>query len=553
MIRTAVMKGWLTAAAAFAITIVCGCSSSDHGSAASQEEALPLEVKTAEGAVRGSANEERGVRTFLGIPFAAPPTGARRWKKPEPVSAWTDTREANAFGKRCPQPTLTRTASTDETDEDCLSLNVFTPARRKKGEAMPVMVWIHGGAFTTGSSRDDLYEASKLTAATGTMIVSINYRLGVLGFLAHPSIGANFGLFDQKAALEWVQRNASAFGGDPKNVTIFGESAGAQSVSLLATAPETANKGLFHRAIVQSGAAGVLKLLDMDRATKEAADLAKAVGCAEADFECLRSKPANDLIVALGHTPETQPKGGLLQGSIPSKPWVPIADGAIATAVPIESFANGTAAKVPYIIGTTKEEGGLFHTGFLGDKKLEPTDDYVASVKSYFGDEHGARVAERYPVSAFANDANEAWARIDTLFFFVCPTRVMARAARDAGNAVFTYSLSRSTTGGLASSFGPVHAMDLVFLFDSDTGATGRPGDEARELVAGMQGYWGSFAKSGAPLHQASPAWPAFAADEKHLVLDVPISTGEKLESADCDFWDTVPQPPLPATYAPPP
>lgn len=415
------------------------------------------------------------------------------------------------------------------------------------------MVWIHGGAFTTGSSRDEIYEASKLTAATGAMIVTINYRLGVLGFLGHAAIGANFGMYDQKAALEWVQRNASAFGGDPKNVTIFGESAGGQSVSLLATAPETANKGLFHRAIVQSGAAGTLKLYDNEQATKEANDLARAVGCAEGDFDCLRSKPANELVVALRHTAESQPLGGLLQGSIPAKPWVPIADGATAVSIPNESFKNGVAAKVPYIIGTTKEEGGLFHTGLIGDKKLGPSDDYVASVKRWAGDEHGARIAERYPASAFGGDPNKAWARIDTLAFFVCPSRVMARSARDAGNPVFLYSFWRAPNGGLTNALGPVHAVDLVFLFDSDTGTAGRAGDDARDLVAGMQGYWGSFAKSGAPVHDGAPAWPVYAADEKHIILDAPFSSGEKLEKDDCDFWDTIPQPPLPPLYAPPP
>jgi para-nitrobenzyl esterase len=558
------MRGWLMAATAgFVITSFSGCSSSSEGSAAQGGEALPLEVKTVEGPVRGAtkessdtseASDAKMVRTFLGIPYAAPPTGARRWKKPEPVTAWTETRDATAYGKRCPQPTTARAPNMNETDEDCLSLNVFTPAKKKSGEgAMPVMVWIHGGAFTTGSSRDDFYEASKLVAATGAMIVTINYRLGVLGFLAHPSLGANFGLYDQKAALEWVQRNASAFGGDPKNVTIFGESAGSQSVGLLATAPETANKGLFHRAVCQSGATGLLKLLDMDQGAKEAGDLARAVSCAEADFDCLRSKPANDLVIALGHTAETQPIGGLLQGSIPAKPWVPIADGAIAVSLPNESFENGIAAKVPYIIGTTKEEGGLFHTGLLGDKKLGPSDDYVAVVKRWLGDEQGARVAERYPLTAFGGDANKALARIDTLAFFVCPSRVMARSARDAGHPVFVYQLARAPNGGLTSSFGAVHAVDLVFLFDSDTGTTGRAGDEARDLVAGMQGYWGSFAMSGAPAHDGAPAWPAFAADEKHVVLDVPMSIGDALEKDECDFWDTVPQPALPPTYAPPP
>lgn len=556
------MRGWLiAAAAAFGITAVSACSSSDEGaSAQAGEETLPLEVKITDGSVRGTTIDESGVRVFRAIPYAAPPTGANRWRKPQPVAPWSDVRDATQMGKRCPQPTFTGAVATDGTDEDCLTLDVLTPVKKKKaGETMPVMVWIHGGAFTLGSNRDAISEPTKLVAATGAMIVAINYRLGALGFLAHPALAGdgegshgNFGLWDQRAALQWVQRNAAAFGGDPGKVTIFGESAGGQSVALLTTSPVVAKEGLFHRAIIQSGAAGSVTLAGLDVAEKEANDLAKVVGCAAGDFACLRAKPANDLVAALKHTAASQPVGGLLQGSVGVKPWLPVADDILVPKRPLESFKNGAAAKVPYIIGSTREEGRIFHAGLLGDKKLGPSDDYAGVLKKMFGDEAGARVADRYPPSAFGGDPNAALARITTLVAFVCTSRTTARAARDAGNPTYLYSLGRTPNGGLAAGLGSAHAVDLVFLFDTDTGAGGRAGDEARDLVAGMQGYWGSFAESGAPQHEGSPAWPSFAADEKHLSLDVPLSVGEAHEKDDCDFWDTVPQPQLPAFYPPP-
>jgi para-nitrobenzyl esterase len=542
--------------AALVLTSPSGCSSSDRAAQVdappAQPETLPLEVTTAEGPVRGTASADLGARTFLGIPYVAPPTGARRWKLPTPVTAWSATRDATAYGNACPQPKWS--GLTSPTDEDCLTLNVFTPAKQTAGApAMPVMVWIHGGGFTTGSSSDQPYDASELSVATGAMIVTINYRLGVLGFLAHPSVGANFGLWDQKAALDWVQRNASAFGADPGNVTIFGESAGAQSVGFLATAPGMVAKGLFQRAILESGPPGNLALPDLDQGTKEAADLARAVGCAAGDFDCLRAQPADTLVGALKYTADAQPVGGFTQGSVNFKIWFPTVDGMMVAASPNGSFRDGTAAQVPYLIGTMKQEGESFHHGILfGDKKLTSADQYQPVLNAWLGDVNGAKVGQRYPLDAFGGDPNKALARIDTLAGFVCPARTMARAARDAGRTTYVYSFARSPEGGLGALVGAGHGMDLVFLFDVDNPLIGQPGDAARDLVDAMQGYWGSFARTGAPSHAGSPAWPAFGATEPHLVLDVPISTGAALEKPECDFWDTMPQLVAPRTYSPP-
>jgi para-nitrobenzyl esterase len=545
------------------ITSLAGCASPDQATqtqarATQSTETLPLDVKTAEGPVRGTLNADVGARRFLGIPYAAPPTGTRRWKLPMPVTPWSETRDASAFGHACPQPDWI--GSSADTDEDCLTLNVYTPATTTRGAPMPVMVWIHGGAFVGGTSGDPVYEGSKLSVATGAMIVSINYRLGALGFLAHPSVGANFGLWDQKAALEWVQRNASAFGGDPKNVTVFGQSAGAVSIGLLATAPGMVAKGLFHRAILESGTPTLVASPDLEQATKVANDLAKAVGCNAGDFECLRAQPAAVINGALKYADGAQPYGGAYQGSSAVELWWPTVDGLMISPHPNGAFRDGTAMQVPYLIGTMKKEAELMHHGLIfGDKPLPlPTattpvnQQYLPVLQAWLGEVNGKKVAERYPLSAFGGDPNEALARIDTLAFLVCPARAMARATRDAGLPTYLYSFARAPEGFLGALLGPAHGLDLTFLFDADDPVYGKPGDDARDLVSALQGYWGSFARTGEPSHEGSPGWPGFGGTEKNIVLDVPISTGDALEKADCDFWDTIPTLQFPQTYSPP-
>jgi para-nitrobenzyl esterase len=545
----------VAASAALVLTSLSGCSSPDEATqaqapATQSPETLPLEVQTAEGPVRGTADATLGARTFLGIPYVAPPTGVRRWKRPMPVTPWSETRDATAFSKVCPQPHWL--GLTSETDEDCLTLNVFTSATITRGaKPMPVMVWIHPGGFTTGSSIDFI-DGGALSVATGAMIVTFNYRLGVLGFLAHPTVGANFGLWDQKAALEWVQRNASAFGGDPRNVTLFGQSAGAQSVGFLATAPGMVAQGLFHRAILESGIPGNFVLPDLTQGTKEAADLARAVGCATGEFDCLRAKPADALVGALKYAAGAQPVGGFSQGSAEFKFWFPTVDGMMVSPSPTSAFQDGTAAQVPYLIGTMKAEGATFHHGLLfGDKPLTSGDQYLPALQAWLGDANGTKVAQRYPLSAFGGDPNQAFARIDTLSSFVCPARAMARAVRDAGLATYVYSFARAPEGGLGGLVGAGHAMDLIFLFDMNSPIYGAAGDDARGLVEAMRGYWGSFARTGAPSYESAPGWPAFGGTEKHLVLDVPITTGDSLEKAECDFWDTLPRVTIPPMYTP--
>src|SRR5215475_4031523 len=257
---------------------------------------------TANGAVRGLANG--AVDEFLGIPYAAPPVGALRWQPPQPAASWSGVRDATQFAPHCPQ--LATPFGQASTSEDCLFLNVFTPSHKQAGSHFPVMVWIHGGALVTGESND--YDPTALTG-DGVTVVTINYRLGALGFLAHPALAdangqsGDYGLMDQQAALRWVQRNIASFGGNPHNVTIFGESAGGLSTLSQVASPQA--RGLLDQAIVESGS---YNLTQASLSSAEAAGetFAASAGCASQTAACLRSLPVSAILAnenTAGYTP----------------------------------------------------------------------------------------------------------------------------------------------------------------------------------------------------------------------------------------------------------
>ena len=283
------------------------------------------------------------MNSFLGLPYAAPPTGNLRWRPPQPAAAWSGVRDATTFGPSCPQAP-SPFAPPGQFSEDCLYLNVYTPAARSSFGGRPVLVWIHGGGLVQDGARD--YDGTKL-AADGVVVVTINYRLGALGFLAHPALAShgaagNYGLMDQQAALRWVQRNIARFGGDPGNVTIAGQSAG--GLSVLAQMVSPGARGLFQRAIVQSG---TFALNQRPLAVAEAAGetFATAVGCADQSAACLRSAPVSDLVANFGV-------------EIPG-----VVDGAVLTQPIGTALARGQFARVPVINGITHDEELLFVDG----------------------------------------------------------------------------------------------------------------------------------------------------------------------------------------------
>jgi para-nitrobenzyl esterase len=520
-----------------AAVLVAGAGAA--GASPASGAASPV-VRTDGGLVRGAS--AAGVNSFLGLPYAAPPTGNLRWRPPQPASAWTGVRPATQFGPSCPQaqPQSANPFLPPGTiSEDCLYLNVYTPAAHPGGNR-PVLVWIHGGGLVQDGGRN--YDGTKLAAA-GAVVVTINYRLGALGFLAHPALASrpggpagNYGLMDQQAALRWVQRNIAQFGGDPRNVTIAGQSAG--GLSVLAQMVSPGARGLFQRAIVQSGA---FALNQRPLAVAEAAGqtFATAVGCADQTAACLRSVPVSDLVSNFGvEIP------GVVDGSVLTQP--------IGTAL-----ASGQFARVPVINGITHDEELLFIAGLgitvsqgtniplAGD----PTDpaNYQANIAQALGvsPARAAAIAAEYPLSAYPNPV-VAFSLLVSDASFACPALQVDRWT--AGRGVPTYAYQFNDDNAPLNILPPdkqhlglsTHGTELPYLFDQPNApfpvtSTLTPGQQA--LAASMRTDWASFAGTGNPSSRALP-WPSF--NGTRVLSLVPLQSQVTTDFAaahHCSFW----------------
>lgn len=491
------------------------------------------------GRVSGVLVEKPGaapVRAWKGIPFAAPPVGALRWRAPQPVAPWEGVRACEAFGPVCPQPRVPFFVVPGPQSEDCLYLNVWSGAA-DPGAKLPVMVWIHGGSLIFGAGSQGIYDGAAL-ARRGVVVVTINYRLGPFGFLAHPALSkeqggtsGNYGLMDQLAALEWVKRNVAAFGGDPACVTIFGESAGGGSVQALLLSP--AAKGLFHRAIVQSpvcaapplrgGAPGV----ESAEAAGERFAAAVGVDPASADvLVALRAKSPRELLAASGGPPELGATTGVTFGLC--------ADGALLPDDPVALAAAGKQADVPLLIGTTADEGTLFVGSIKGRA------DLTKALEGLFGDQAPA-VAEAYPVGS-DGEAKRVAARILADAIFVAPTRAFVRARPGFRSKAWLYHFTRAPMAGRLLGLGAHHGCELGYVFETldQPGAMGiQPLD--RTLAATVSAAWVRFATTGDPSGGDLPAWPAYTAEnDAHLVLGDEVQPGAGLRKAQCDLLETV-------------
>lgn len=460
--------------------------------------AVPVESGLLEGVTKD------GLTIFRGVPFAAPPLGELRWREPQPVGRWKGTRKAMSFAPACMQRGVSMPGEEPPAvSEDCLYLNVWTPAQRA-GERLPVMVWIHGGAYTNGSASMPLYWGDRL-APRGVVVVTIAYRLGPLGFLAHADLTAesarkssgNYGLLDQIAALEWIQRNIAAFGGDPKRVTIAGQSSGAMSVSMLMASPRA--RGLFHRAIGQSG--GLFEPVQiapsylLANAERDGKDYAASLGADS--IAALRKRPADDLL-------------GGRAGSVSH----PVIEPHALPVAPYDAFVSGSYNDVPVLVGFNAEEARS-----LVDVAPVKAATFAADIERRFGPLPPAIMAA-YP---HATDAQARQARLDLErdLRFGWDMWAWARLQTQSGHGrVYFYYFRQKPPfpeDSIYEGWGASHFAELWYMFDHLEQEAWRWTAADRRLAALMAGYWTNFAKGADPNGDGLPRWPAF--DDKGEVL----------------------------------
>jgi para-nitrobenzyl esterase len=508
--------------------------------AAARTPTAELRVDT--GTIRGLVvGAKKDVHVYKGIPYAAPPVGERRWKPPQPAGAWQGVRDCFEFGAACPQKlpplfsSLPEMAINAPYSEDCLYLNVWTPAERKSAK-LPVLYWIHGGGYIIGAGSQPLYDGEDL-ARLGCIVVSVNYRLGLFGFLAHPAlsqeskekVSGNYGLLDQIEGLRWVKRNIAAFGGDPDHVTIFGESAGGMSVLCLMVAPEA--KGLFHGAVAQSPAwlnmAG-LRSAPPGQVTAEQAGQRFITACgldASATAEQMRRLDGKALVQA---TPGEPGAGASLRLRPAALKVAPVIDGHVIPDDPNVLFAAGREHAVPFIVGNTKEEMSIF---VLTARMPADAAAYAKQLTDDFG-ALGEQLAKAYP----ATDAGQIRSAVIQLLSdlaFVSETRWTARAHAAAGHPTHRYQFSRGTKRGFLAGLGSHHGAEIAFLFQ-------RPAlrDNAAEMGIShsMGQYWIQFAATGNPNGQGLPSWPAYRTDSEEMIDfadDIHVLKGHRNEQLD--------------------
>jgi len=490
-------------------------------------------VQIAQGRLRGVWRED--LWTFSGIPYARAPIGEMRWRPPLPPDPWDQVRDASTFGPIAPQPAalpgITSPSDPEASEpqsEDCLFLNVWTPRLPgSSGEtegrraAKPVLVFIHGGGFTSGSGSVFLYRGGNLVRNGDAVVVTINYRLGALGFLGHRALAdrdglvGSWGIHDQVAALSWVQQNIAAFGGDPSNVTIFGESAGGFSVAALLGVP--AARGLFARAVVQSGGAHVHSVQEAERAADR---LAAVLGVAVCDRESLQPIPASELVAATEEIGRRRPDPGMIP-----LPFLPVIDGAFLPRHPLEAVASGSAAGVDLMIGTNRDELTLFG---LGNPALMALDEDGAQrwIANAAPDMHAREVVASYRSARAARGERtgptDIWVAAGTDLVFRWPSLQLAAAHVAQGSRAFVYLFEWESPafGGI---LGSCHALELPFVF----GAVHVPvvqifsgsGPEVEQLSRHMQRAWLAFATAGNPSHDQIGEWQEWDPQQRATIV----------------------------------
>lgn len=513
-----------------------------HGKEPEMSESMELVVETDSGKIEGYQN--RGLYVFKGIPYAAPPIGDQRWLPPKAVEPWSGVRQSQSYAAIAPQVVspqgvFNQRPTEEPQSEDCLYLNVWTPgldnARR------PVLFWIHGGGFTGGSGSQPGYKGSRLSARGNVVVVTINYRLGSLGFLnlnevtggRIPATG-NEGLLDQITAMQWVRSNIMAFGGNPDNVTLFGESAGGMSIGCLLASPQA--KGLFHKAILQSGAASTISPLA--GAKQVAEQFFEILDLGPTDIDDPRSLPVERLLAA---QQELAPRM-LASGRRMGMPLQPVIDGAILHALPLDAIKNGSASEIPIIVGTNLDEWKslgmndqelpkLGETGLLQRcKRLMPEEKVEALVETY-REARARRGVSTTPAELFSAIQTDQMFRIPAVRL----AEAQQRQEQSAYNYIFTWS-SPTLDGSLSA----YHGLEVGFVFGNYTEEFSGSGSSAEVLSGNMQDAWLAFAHNGDPSCKSLGNWPPYDNHRVTMLLGEECHAEEAPYDDERRAWDSV-------------
>ena len=494
-------------------------------------------VNTKQGKLEGLKDD--GLFVFRGIPFAAPPVGNLRWMPPQPAAPWEGVRSAAGYGTIAPQNPMPEGfiggRVREVQSEDCLYLNVCTPAIDNKKR--PVMVWIHGGAFALGSGSEAMYRSGKLPERGDVVLVTINYRLGALGFLnlnevtggKIPSTG-NEGLLDQVAALEWVRDNITGFGGDPENVTIFGESAGGMSVACLMVLPKA--RGLFHRAIIESAVGAIGRPLENSVYTAET--FLKIAEISADDIEGLMTMPPEKIL-------KVQTKVAL-ETDQGEAPCIPVADGTIMPLMPLEAFSKGKAAGVPLMIGSNLDEQKLFSMMNPLHQKMDeqilfkalarnvPEGDIPMIIDLY------KREKEKRgePVTPL-----ELYSAINTDIMFRNIVIHIIEAQGDRGLQAYNY-LFKWKSPALGGAFGAAHALEVGFVFGTMDDTFCGTGPAADKLSGQMQDAWTSFARTGNPSCEGIGEWPVYGTERNTMIISEECHVEKAVYEEEREIWKKV-------------
>lgn len=489
----------------------------------------------------GTQSGSSGEVAFKGIPYAAPPIGELRWRPPQPRAKSSQSQKATAFGPSCPQTPYLLAFSkniasvfhmADKVDttrvptrEDCLTLNIWTANWNARSSLKPVMVWLHGGSNLYGEGSSRLYDGATL-ARRGVVVVTLNYRLGALGFIAHPALSAespqhssgNYGLLDQIAALQWVQRNIRAVGGDPARVTVFGESAGA--IDLVALMASPLSKALFHRAIAESGAPlGATSTLKQSEASGVALASALGIDSTGNVLAALRSTPAEAIVTAQGRV--------VLAGQFAPGP---IADGWVLPEGIGKAFDAGRQQPVPLMIGSNALEMTTLRV-YL-PRFPRTVSAYQGWIEQSFS-AAAPRLKELYPATADA-DVDGALLRLTTDLYITCPSRFAARAVSHSGQPAYLYYYTRVLPGG--EKLGAYHSAEIGYVFGNKVAWLPREAIDDT-LTDRMGAYWVNFAATGNPNGPGLPNWPMHdAAQDRYLELGDRVSEHAGLRREVCDI-----------------